>query len=155
MSGDTKATIQIFRQLGVEINETNNNEVEIHGVGLRGLKQPNNSLDAVNSGTTARLLIGLLSKQNFSTELTGSSQLIKRPMKRVVKPLNEKGADIKDTNGKLPINFEPKDYKFESIHSDKPSAQVKSGFLLHHYIMMNFQRLLLKSCQQEITLNEC
>ena len=50
LSGDTKATIQIFRQLGVEINETNNNEVEIHGVGLRGLKQPNNSLDAVNSG---------------------------------------------------------------------------------------------------------
>ena len=68
LSGDTKATIQIFRQLGVEINETNNNEVEIHGVGLRGLKQPKDSLDAVNSGTTARLLIGLLSKQNFSTE---------------------------------------------------------------------------------------
>ena len=113
LSGDTKATIQIFRQLGVEINETNNNEVEIHGVGLRGLKQPKDSLDAVNSGTTARLLIGLLSKQNFSTELTGSSQLIKRPMNRVVKPLNEKGADIKDSNGKKYFSF-PKasDVKF-------------------------------------------
>ena len=130
LSGDTKATIQIFRQLGVEINETNDNEVEIHGVGLHGLKQPKDPLDAVNSGTTARLLIGLLSKQNFRTELTGSSQLIKRPMKRIVKPLNEKGAAIKDSNGKLPINIAPKDYKFESIHSEKPSAQVKSGFLL-------------------------
>ena len=130
LSGDTKATIQIFRQLGVEINEINNNEVEVHGVGLHGLRQPEGPLNAVNSGTTARLLTGLLSKQNFKSELTGSTQLIKRPMKRIVKPLSEKGAAIKDTKGKLPINFEPKDYKFESIYSDKPSAQVKSGFLL-------------------------
>ena len=94
------------------------------------MRQPEGPLNAVNSGTTARLLTGLLSKQNFKSELTGSTQLIKRPMKRIVEPLSEKGAAIKDTMGKLPINFEPKDYKFESIYSDKPSAQVKSGFLL-------------------------
>ena len=94
------------------------------------MRKPDGPLNAVNSGTTARLLTGLLSKQNFKSELIGSTQLIKRPMKRIVKPLIEKGAAIKDTNGKLPITFEPKDYKFENIYSDKPSAQVKSGFLI-------------------------
>ena len=61
LSGDTKATIQIFRQLGVEINEINNNELVVHGVGLHGLRQPEGPLDAVNSGTTARLLTGPVS----------------------------------------------------------------------------------------------
>ena len=73
LSGDTKATIQIFRQLGVEINEINNNEVEVHGVGLHGLRKPDGPLNAVNSGTTARLLTGLLSKQNFKSELIAVS----------------------------------------------------------------------------------
>ena len=138
ISGDTKATINIFKQLGVEIKEINVNEVEIHGVGLHGLKQPKEALDAINSGTTARLLTGLLSKQKFKSELTGSKQLIKRPMDRVVKPLLENGAVIKDSDGRLPIYFEPSDYEFENINSTKPSAQVKSSFLLASLYHKNF-----------------
>ena len=122
LSGDTKATINIFKQLGVEIKEKNGNQVEIRGVGLHGLKQPKEALDSINSGTTARLLTGLLSKQKFKSEMTGSKQLIKRPMDRVVIPLVEKGAVIKDSEGKLPICFEPSDYEFENINSTKPSA---------------------------------
>ncbi len=138
ISGDTKATINIFKQLGVEIKEKNVNEVEIRGVGLHGLKQPKEALDAINSGTTARLLTGLLSKQKFKSELTGSKQLIKRPMDRVVKPLLENGAVIKDSDGRLPIYFEPSDYEFENINSTKPSAQVKSSFLLASLYHENF-----------------
>ena len=63
ISGDTKATINIFKNLGVEINEISNNQLEIHGVGLNGLNESTEPLNALNSGTTARLLIGLLSKQ--------------------------------------------------------------------------------------------
>ena len=77
ISGDTKATIQIFKNLGVNIKLLDQNTLEISGVGLNGLKQFDGELDAINSGTTARLLMGLLSKQNFSSKLTGSNQLKK------------------------------------------------------------------------------
>ena len=80
ISGDTKATINIFKNLGVEINEISNNQLEIHGVGLNGLNESKEPLNALNSGTTARLLIGLLSKQKFESDLIGSTQLNKRPM---------------------------------------------------------------------------
>ena len=131
LSGDTKATIQIFRQLGVEINEINNNEIEVHGVGLHGLRQPDGPLDAINSGTTARLLTGLLSKQNFKSRLTGSTQLIKRPMKRIVKPLLKTGAIFDNPNNdNLPIKIRgtkipiPIEY-FSSV----ASAQIKSSII--------------------------
>tara|TARA_B100000941_G_scaffold19006_1_gene11429 strand:- start:18573 stop:19844 length:1272 start_codon:yes stop_codon:yes gene_type:complete len=130
ISGDTRATINIFRNLGVEINEISNNQLEIHGVGLTGLKESKIPLDARNSGTTARLLVGLLSKQNFESELIGTTQLNKRPMSRVIDPLVNKGAKISGNRGSLPIKIKPSDYSFENIQSTKPSAQVKSCFLL-------------------------
>ena len=130
ISGDTKATINIFKNLGVEINEISNNQLEIHGVGLNGLNESKEPLNALNSGTTARLLIGLLSKQKFESDLIGSAQLNKRPMSRVIDPLVNEGAKISGTGGSLPIKIQPSDYSFENIHSTKPSAQVKSSFLL-------------------------
>ncbi len=130
ISGDTKATINIFKNLGVEINEISNNQLEIHGVGLNGLNESKEPLNALNSGTTARLLIGLLSKQKFESDLIGSTQLNKRPMSRVIDPLVNEGAKISGNGGSLPIKIQPSDYSFENIHSTKPSAQVKSSFLL-------------------------
>ena len=130
ISGDTKATINIFKNLGVEINEISNNQLEIHGVGLNGLNESKEPLNALNSGTTARLLIGLLSKQKFESDLIGSTQLNKRPMSRVIDPLVNEGAKISGNEGSLPIKIKPSDYSFENIHSTKPSAQVKSSFLL-------------------------
>jgi len=130
ISGDTKATINIFKNLGVEINEISNKRLEIHGVGLNGLHESKEPLNALNSGTTARLLIGLLSKQKFESDLIGSTQLNKRPMSRVIDPLVNEGAKISGTGGSLPIKIQPSDYSFENIHSTKPSAQVKSSFLL-------------------------
>jgi len=130
ISGDTKATINIFKNLGVEINEISNNRLEIHGVGLNGLNESKEPLNALNSGTTARLLIGLLSKQKFESDLIGSTQLNKRPMSRVIDPLVNEGAKISGNGGSLPIKIQPSDYSFENIHSTKPSAQVKSSFLL-------------------------
>ena len=130
ISGDTKATINIFKNLGVEINEISNNQLEIHGVGLNGLNESKEPLNALNSGTTARLLIGLLSKQKFESDLIGSTQLNKRPMSRVIDPLVNEGAKISGNGGSLPIKIKPSDYSFENIHSTKSSAQVKSSFLL-------------------------
>lgn len=130
ISGDTKATINIFKNLGVEINEISNNQLEIHGVGLNGLNESKEPLNALNSGTTARLLIGLLSKQKFESDLIGSTQLNKRPMSRVIDPLVNEGAKISGNEGSLPIKIQPSDYSFENIHSTKPSAQVKSSFIL-------------------------
>ena len=139
LSGDTLSTIKIFRQMGVKINNPSENYIEIEGVGLNGLQKPSEPLNAVNSGTTARLLTGILSKQTFESTLVGSSQLSKRPMERIIAPLTENGAKIKDSNGKLPLVFTPSEYVFEHIHSHKPSAQVKSGLLLASLYHENFQ----------------
>ena len=100
ISGDTTATIDIFRCLGVNIEIVEGNSLIIHGVGLQGLSKPDSKLNAKSSGTTARLLTGLLSRQNFTSELVGSSQLTKRPMGRVVDLLNENGSNISSKNGR-------------------------------------------------------
>ena len=84
ISGDTTATIEIFRSLGVKIDLIDENIIKIKGVGLNGLDEPKNDLDAKSSGTTARLLIGLLSRQNFPSRMIGSKQLMRRPMGRVI-----------------------------------------------------------------------
>ena len=130
ISGDTTATIEIFRSLGVKIDLINENTIKIHGVGLKGLQEPINDLDAKSSGTTARLLIGLLSKQNFSSRLIGSKQLMKRPMGRVIDLFIDSGAKIYSDKGKLPISFKPSSYLFNNIDTRVPSAQVKSAVIL-------------------------
>ena len=130
ISGDTTATIEIFRSLGVKIDLINGKTIKINGVGLKGLKKPTNDLDAKSSGTTARLLVGLLSRQTFSSRMIGSKQLMNRPMDRVIDLFTNSGAKIDSDKGKLPISFKPSSYSFHNIDTRVPSAQVKSAVIL-------------------------
>lgn len=129
---DALATLQTFRDMGVVIEGPEDGKVTVHGVGLHGLKAPAGSLYVGNSGTSMRLLSGILSGQKFDTELTGDESLTKRPMNRVAKPLAEMGATI-DTaeEGRPPLNIHGGS-ALKGIHYDMPmaSAQVKSCLLL-------------------------
>ena len=129
---DCLATLNAFRAMGVEIEGPKQGEVIVHGVGLHGLKAPNEPLYLGNSGTSMRLLSGLLAGQSFDTVLTGDPSLSRRPMKRVTEPLRQMGAVIKTSpNGTAPIRVRGSG-PLESIHYDMPiaSAQVKSCLLL-------------------------
>lgn len=129
---DALATLQAFRDLGVVIEGPHNGRVKVHGVGLKGLKAPQRSLYMGNSGTSMRLLMGLMAAQGFDTELTGDASLTKRPMERVARPLRDMGASITTaTNGTPPVRIHG-GKAIEGIHYDLPmaSAQVKSAVLL-------------------------
>ena len=128
MSEDTKATLKIIEQMGIDIKL--NDTVSIIGKGLNGLKEPKKDLNAMNSGTTARLLIGLLSKQNFSSTLIGTPQLNKRPMNRITDLLVQNGASINIKNSFLPIKFKSSEYSFNFQNTLVPSAQVKSALII-------------------------
>src|SRR5699024_444320 len=91
---DALATLQAFRDMGVVIEGPHHGRVTIHGVGLHGLKAPPGPIYLGNSGTSMRLLSGLLAAQSFDTTLTGDASLTKRPMNRVANPLREMGAVI-------------------------------------------------------------
>lgn len=130
---DALATLQAFRDMGVVIEGPKQGRVRVHGVGLRGLKAPPGPLYVGNSGTTMRLLSGILSAQAFDTVLTGDASLAKRPMERIAKPLRAMGADIQTTGerGTPPVTIRG-NQALRGIHYDMPvaSAQVKSGVLL-------------------------
>lgn len=129
---DALATLAAFRAMGVEIEGPDNGAVTIHGVGLHGLKQPSEPLYLGNSGTSMRLLSGLLAGQSFDTTLTGDASLSGRPMKRVIDPLTQMGARIEsDTGGTAPLTIRGGS-KLRGIHYELPmaSAQVKSCVLL-------------------------
>ena len=96
MGQDCLSTVACFRKMGVDI-EINNTEIFVKGKGLRGLNAPNSILDVGNSGTTIRLMMGILAGQNFETTIIGDESIGKRPMKRVTNPLRSMGASI---NGK-------------------------------------------------------
>jgi 3-phosphoshikimate 1-carboxyvinyltransferase len=129
LSGDTRATINAFVSMGIKI-EINKDSVIIYGKGLKGLKEPAKPIYCANSGTTARLLIGVLTGQNFTSTLTGSDQLSKRPMDRVSSPLNEIGCKVKSNDGKLPIIINPSSINKFTVNTSSPSAQVKSSLIL-------------------------
>lgn len=129
---DALATLQAFRDMGVVIEGPTNGRVTIHGVGLHGLKAPAGPLYLGNSGTSMRLLSGILSAQAFDTILTGDASLSKRPMNRVADPLREMGAVIETAEqGRPPMTIRG-GQKLKGIHYDMPmaSAQVKSCLLL-------------------------
>ncbi|XID75811.1 bifunctional prephenate dehydrogenase/3-phosphoshikimate 1-carboxyvinyltransferase [Alkanindiges sp. WGS2144] len=130
---DALATLQAFRDMGVTIEGPKRGEVTIHGVGLHGLKAPANALYVGNSGTTMRLMAGILSAQPFDSVMTGDPSLSKRPMERIAKPLRLMGAKIQSTGerGTPPLSISGKQH-LTGIHYDLPmaSAQVKSGVLL-------------------------
>ncbi|MEQ1530873.1 MAG: bifunctional prephenate dehydrogenase/3-phosphoshikimate 1-carboxyvinyltransferase [Methylococcales bacterium] len=130
---DALATLQAFRDMGVHIEGPVNGELTIHGVGKHGLKAPKNDLYLGNSGTSMRLLSGLLAGQAFNSVLTGDKSLSGRPMKRVTEPLAAMGADIKTTEkGTAPLYITGTAGKLTAIDYIMPiaSAQVKSCLLL-------------------------
>ncbi len=130
---DALATLQAFRDMGVEIEGPVDGCLTIHGVGKHGLKAPKNELYLGNSGTSMRLLSGLLAGQSFNSVLTGDKSLSGRPMKRVTEPLALMGADIKATeNGTAPLYITGKAGQLQGIDYVMPmaSAQVKSCLLL-------------------------
>lgn len=128
---DCLSTISCFRRMGIEI-EKNGSEILVHGNGLRGLNSPREILNAGNSGTTTRLIAGILSGQKFISELDGDDSLRGRPMKRIMDPLSAMGADIRShrDNGCLPLRIVGR--RLHAIHYTSPvaSAQVKSCVLL-------------------------
>ncbi|MBI3576566.1 3-phosphoshikimate 1-carboxyvinyltransferase [Candidatus Gottesmanbacteria bacterium] len=129
---DNMATLKAFRQMGVRIDERENGMVVIQGKGLHGLKEPEDFIDAGNSGTTMRLLTGLLSGQEFFSVLTGDQYLRKRPMKRIVEPLSLMGARIfgREGGNKAPLAIIGSKLKGITYNSPLASAQVKSAVLL-------------------------
>ncbi|CCK75569.1 3-phosphoshikimate 1-carboxyvinyltransferase [Oleispira antarctica RB-8] len=129
---DSLATLQSFRDMGVVIEGPHRGRVTVHGVGLHGLKTPPNALYLGNSGTSMRLLSGLMSAQSFDVEMTGDVSLSKRPMDRVANPLREMGAVIESADkGRPPLKIKG-GQPLKGIHYVLPmaSAQVKSCLLL-------------------------
>lgn len=128
---DCLSTIHCFQKMGIEI-EQSKDFVLVHGRGLRGLKAPQGILDTGNSGTTTRLICGILSGQNFSSVLSGDDSLNSRPMKRIMDPLNQMGARITSIqdNNCAPLRIEPGTLHGIRYVSPVASAQVKSSVLL-------------------------
>ena len=128
---DCLSTIGCFRHIGIDI-ENKNGVVTVQGKGMHGLAAPAETLDCGNSGTTTRLISGILAPQNFDVTLTGDESIQKRPMKRIIDPLSQMGAKIESVNGNgcapLHITGSP----LHGIHYNSPvaSAQVKSSILL-------------------------
>jgi len=130
-SEDVKRTIDVSQSLGSNII-TNNQFIDIHGLGIDGISEPKSVLDFGNSGTSLRLFMGILSSQTFTTTLTGDNSLLKRPMERVASPLRLMGANISTNNGNAPVKILPPLGKFHGIdyRLDIPSAQIKSAIIL-------------------------
>ncbi len=135
---DCLSTIRCFREMGVEIEQTSS-QIQVHGRGLHGLRAPMKTLDVGNSGTTTRLISGVLSGQPFCSVLSGDDSLNTRPMKRIIEPLSLMGADIESLHGNgcapLRINAHLQAGTFPALtgisyHSKVASAQVKSAVLL-------------------------
>ena len=124
---DCLSTIDCFRKMGIDI-EVDGNNVTVHGKGLHGLKKPSETLYTGNSGTTTRLLCGILSGQPFDTSITGDVSICKRPMGRVTKPLSLMGADIE--NEYCPLHIHGKALKGIEYNMTVASAQVKTALIL-------------------------
>ncbi|MCQ2508938.1 MAG: 3-phosphoshikimate 1-carboxyvinyltransferase [Lachnospiraceae bacterium] len=128
---DCLSTISCFRKMGIEI-EQEENRVLVHGKGLHGLTAPSEILDCGNSGTTTRLISGILSGQDFVTSLTGDASIQKRPMGRIIKPLRMMGGQIESLTGNDCAPLKITGSRLHGIHYQSPvaSAQVKSCVLL-------------------------
>ncbi len=130
-SADTMATVHAMRALGVEVEELGDEELRVHGVGLRGLRAPDAPVDCANAGTLLRLLTGIVAGQRGHFELTGDESLRSRPMERIAEPLRRMGASVETEDGHAPVVVEGSD-ALTGIDYSLPvaSAQVKSAVLL-------------------------
>lgn len=128
---DCLSTIACFRKMGVAI-EKKGPYILVHGKGMRGLSTPSDTLDTGNSGTTTRLMSGILAGQNFPSVLSGDASLNSRPMARIIKPLRSMGAQIFSVNADdcAPLKIEPGNLHGIDFLSPVASAQVKSAVLL-------------------------
>jgi 3-phosphoshikimate 1-carboxyvinyltransferase len=129
-AADSRSTLECLKGLGIAIDSAND-VVHIAGKGLDGLREPRRALDAENSGSTMRMLAGVLAGQRFASIITGDSSLRKRPMRRVIEPLCKMGAEIRSADG----DRAPLEIRGGSLHAidyspPTPSAQVKSAVLL-------------------------
>ena len=128
--GDCLATLDCLRKLGIVVEMHGPTTLTVHGHGHRGLQAPAAALDCVRSGTTMRLLAGILAGQAFVSRLVGDPQLLRRPMRRVVDPLRQMGAEIMDTDGHAPLTIQGRRLHGCQHVLSIPSAQVKSALLL-------------------------
>lgn len=128
---DCLSTVRVFKQLGVDIERTGETSFTVQGEGLRGLKEPTDILDVGNSGTTIRLISGILAGQAFNSILTGDSSIRNRPMGRVIEPLTLMKGKIygRDNNRFAPIFIKGSDLTGISYNSPISSAQIKSAIL--------------------------
>ena len=126
---DVRNTMQCLRDLGIDIEEKGD-KIIVHGKGKYGLSQPKGVLDAGNSGTTIRLLSGILAAQNFVTTIDGDESLRNRPMRRIIEPLQSMGAHIESNGYKAPLTIRGHQLKAIDYASTIASAQVKSCILL-------------------------
>jgi 3-phosphoshikimate 1-carboxyvinyltransferase len=130
---DCLCTMKAFRAMGVRIEQLAETHLRVHGVGLHGLRAPAQELDLGNSGTSMRLMAGLLAAQPFPTTLVGDESLSRRPMRRIVEPLRQMGAQIDTTErNTAPLRIQPAAGGLKPLVYRSPvaSAQVKSGILL-------------------------
>lgn len=161
---DCLSTIDCFRKLGIQI-ENRSNEILIHGKGLHGLQAPASLLDVGNSGTTTRLISGILAGQQFTSELNGDASIQSRPMKRIMDPLSLMGAKIRSIrdNGCAPLHIQGAPLHGIHYHSKVASAQVKSCILLaglyadsptsvtEPYLSRNHSEIMLKHFGASVT----
>lgn len=164
---DCLSTIDCFRKMGIHI-EQKPEEILIHGNGLHGLTAPASTLDVGNSGTTTRLISGILAGQNFTCKLTGDASIQKRPMKRIITPLESMGASIESIKGNdcAPLCITGKSLKAVHYISPVSSAQVKSCVLLaglyadgitsvtEPYVSRNHSEIMLGSFGAQITAKD-
>jgi 3-phosphoshikimate 1-carboxyvinyltransferase len=128
--GDCLATLHCLQNMGVQVDEVGDTKIIVHGVGIRGLHPPQGELDCVRSGTTIRLLMGLMAGQSFESILNGEEQLRRRPMNRVAEPLMKMGAAIQTTDGKAPVKIRGQRLTGTDLELKVASAQVKSAIIL-------------------------
>ena len=168
-SADSRATISAFEKMGVRIEGSLDKHarphLRVHGKGLYGLSQPSSAIDALNSGTTARLLAGLLSAQAFTSSITGDESLRRRPMKRVITPLTQMGAQIETLARPdcLPMRIHGARLTGIDYTSPQASAQVKSALLLaglyadtptvirEPFLSRNHSEIMLRSFGADVT----
>ncbi len=128
-SDDCLSTISCMRQLGVDI-EQKGKSVRVRGKGLHRLQKPSDLLYTGNSGTTTRLLTGILCGQNFVSQISGDASICRRPMNRIITPLSQMGANISSQEGFCPMTVSPASLQGISYQMPQDSAQVKSAILL-------------------------
>jgi len=152
MSDDVLHTLNAFKSLGVKI-EKSKDKIIIYGKGLNSLKKPNRNIYLGNSGTSARLLTGLLASQTFETILEGDHSLSSRPMARIMDPLKLMGAKFENISGTLPLKIIGKKLYNSKIEVKIPSAQIKSGLILAALNTEGVSHIVEKNISRDHTEN--